>query len=155
MSERSQAPARIEEFALQHPVRVRWAETDRQGIVFNAHYLMYFDLAQTEHFRALDWRGANGFRRFGLDIFVVNANLDYRASAAFDEMITLCARVEHLGRTSLRYRMAVFRDEVLLVEGTITYVVATREGRVPTPIPQEFVDRVMALERVPPARKAG
>lgn len=155
MNDRVQAPARLDQFALQYPVRVRWAETDKQGIVFNGHYLTWFDIAQTEHFRSIGFRYPNGLERFGLDIFVVNANLDYRAPAHFDEMVTLGARVEYLGRTSLRYRMAVFREETLLVEGTITYVIATREGRVPAPIPDDFVARVLGFERVAPARKAG
>jgi acyl-CoA thioester hydrolase len=155
MTERAQAATRPEDFALQHPTRVRWAETDKQGIVFNGHYLTWFDIAQTEHFRSLGFRYPNGLERFGLDIFVVNANLDYRAPAHFDEIVTLCARVEYLGRTSLRYRMAVFREATLLVEGTITYVIATKEGRVPSPIPGDFIERVGAFERIAPARKTG
>lgn len=154
MNDRAQAPSRIEQFALHHPIRVRWAETDRQGIVFNGHYLTWFDIAQTEHFRSIGFRYPNGLERFGLDIFVVNATIDYRAPAGFDDMVTLCARVEYLGRTSLRFRMAVFREATLLVEGTVTYVIATREGRTPAPLPADFVDRVLAFECLPPARKA-
>ena len=153
MSDRTQAPAAPADFALLHPTRVRWAEVDKQGIVFNGHYLTWFDIAQTEHFRSIGFRYPNGLERFGLDIFVVNAALDYRTPAHFDEMITLGARIEYLGRSSLRYRMAVFREATLLVEGTITYVVATKEDRVPRPIPDAFVAKVLAFEKRVPARK--
>jgi len=142
-----------EDYASSHRLRVRWAEVDMQGIVFNGHYLTYFDIAQTEHFRLMGYRDPNGLARHGLDIFTVNANLDYRAPAHFDEMVTLAGRVEYLGRTSLRYRMAVFRDDTLLVEGSITYVIATREGRIPSPIPGDFIAAVTALERIAPVRK--
>ena len=154
MSERTQAPARPDDFALLHPIRVRWAETDKQGIVFNGHYLTWFDIAQTEHFRAMGYRYPNGLARHGLDIFAVNANLDYRSPAHFDEMVTLAGRVDYLGRSSLRYRMAVFREDTLLVEGSVTYVIATKDGRVPSPIPVDFVAKVLAFEKIAPARKA-
>lgn len=155
MSERTQASTRPDDFALLHPIRVRWAETDKQGIVFNGHYLTWFDIAQTEHFREMGYRYPNGLERHGLDIFVVNATIDYRSPAHFDEMVTLAARIEYLGRSSLRFRMAVFRDDALLVEGTVTYVIATKEGRVPSPMPVAFVERVLAFEKRSPERKAG
>lgn len=155
MSERTQEPARPADFTLLHPIRVRWAETDKQGIVFNGHYLTWFDIAQTEHFRALGFRHPTGLAQYGLDIFAVNANLDYRSPAQFDEMVTLAARIDHFGRTSLRYRMAVFRDDMLLVEGSITYVIATREGRVPSPIPEALIAKALAFEKRAPSRRPG
>lgn len=155
MTERTQAPSSLDDFALLHPIRVRWAETDKQGIVFNGHYLTWFDIAQTEHFRSLGFRYPTGLEQYGLDIFVVNANIDYRAPAHFDEVVTLAARIEYLGRTSLRFRMAVFREEELLVEGRVTYVIATKDGRAPSLLPDAFVARVLAFERVEPERKAG
>ena len=153
MSEPAQAPSRPEDFSLRHPIRVRWAETDQQGIVFNGHYLTWFDIAQTEHFRSMGFRYPDGLAQFGLDIFMVNANLDYRAPAHFDDMVTLAARVDQLGRTSLRFRMAAFRDETLLADGRVTYVIATREARVPTPLPAPLVTRILAFETLAPDRK--
>lgn len=153
MSVRTQAPSRPEDFSLRHAIRVRWAETDAQGIVFNGHYLTWFDIAQTEHFRGMGYRYPDGLAQFGLDIFMVNANLDYRAPAHFDEMVTLCARVDQLGRTSLRFRMAVFRDDTLLADGRVTYVIATREARVPTPLPEAMIARILAFEALAPDRK--
>ena len=154
MSEQTQAPSRPEDFSLRHPIRVRWAETDAQGIVFNGHYLTWFDIAQTEHFRSMGYRYPDGLTQFGLDIFMVNATLDFRAPAHFDEMVTLCARVDRLGRTSLRFRMAVFREETLLAEGRVTYVIATRGARVPTPLPEPLIARILAFEALAPDRKA-
>lgn len=46
-------PAHRDEFRFFHRLRVRWAEVDMQKIVFNAHYLMYFDTAITDYWRAL------------------------------------------------------------------------------------------------------
>ena len=142
MSERAQAAARIEQFALQYPVRVRWVETDKQGIVFNGHYLTYFDIAQTEHFRSIGFREAGGMERHGLDIFVVNTNIDYRASAAFDDEIEAFVRVAELGRSShtMQVRMerideaggAHIADASLVLVGLGEY--GGRPSRVPDPM---------------------
>ena len=43
-----------DDFRFFHPLRVRWAEVDPQGIVFNGNYLTYADVAITEYFRALE-----------------------------------------------------------------------------------------------------
>ena len=151
----SDAPSTLDDFAFAHRLRVRWAELDPQRIVFNAHYLTYFDVALTEYLRTLEFRGEAGFAGHGTDIHVVKADLDFRASARHDDELLLAARVEYLGRTSFRFRMACFRDPALLVEGRLTYVNATRDGQVPTPLPEAFVAKVLAFERIAPDRKAG
>jgi acyl-CoA thioester hydrolase len=145
----------LDDFALTHPIRVRYSELDPQRIVFNAHYLAWFDLALVEYLRTLGFRGDQGFAAQGCDIHVVNATLDFRASARDDDALLLVARIEYLGRTSFRFRMGCFRDGALLVEGRLTYVNATRDGQVPTPLPEAFIAKVLAFERVPPERKPG
>ncbi len=149
------APATLTDFAFAHRLRVRYAELDPQRIVFNAHYLTYFDVALTEYLRTLEFRGADGFAAQGTDIHVVNATLDFRASARHDDELLVAARVEYLGRTSFRFRMACFRDPALLVEARLTYVNATRDGQVPAPLPEAFVAKVLAFERIAPERRAG
>jgi acyl-CoA thioesterase FadM len=51
--------------------------------------------------------------------------------------------------------MGCFRDGTVLVEGRLTYVNATREAQQPTPLPEAFIARVLAFERLPPERKRG
>jgi acyl-CoA thioester hydrolase len=149
----SNAPTTLGDFAFAHRLRVRYAELDPQRIVFNAHYLTYFDVALTEYLRALEFRGEAGFAGHGTDIHVVNATLDFRASARHDDELLVAARVEYLGRTSMRFHMACFRDPTLLVEARLTYVNATRDGQVPAPLPAGFVAKVLAFERIMPERK--
>ncbi|HYE49165.1 MAG TPA: thioesterase family protein [Azospirillaceae bacterium] len=142
------------DFALLHPLRVRWAEVDPQGIVFNPNYFVYFDLAMTEYLRAVGFPYPDGLAEHGSDLFAVNASANFRASARYDEEVTLAARVVHIGTSSLRFQLAVFRGGELLVDGTMVYVNAAREGeRRPMPVPAAFIDRVTAFERVPPTRK--
>jgi acyl-CoA thioester hydrolase len=118
----------------RHPLRVRYAECDMQGVVFNAHYLAYFDTNMTEL-----WRAAFGSYQAmldrGVDMVVVDAQLQFRGSARFDEELTLAVSVARMGSTSITTRHEVSRDGELLVEGTITHVIVDRETFAKTEIP--------------------
>lgn len=151
MGDRQPAPS-SEDFEFFHDLRVRWAEVDPQGIVFNAHYLTYADVAFTEYMRTIGFPYPAGLEAFGTDLFAVSASLDYRGSARFDDEIEIGVRVDRIGRTSIRFLIAVFRDRELLVTIRLTYVNATREGMTPTPIPEPFVERTLAFERTKPER---
>jgi acyl-CoA thioester hydrolase len=104
-----------------HPLRVRYNECDPQGIVFNANYLLYFDVVFTEF-----WRAALGpwqeLKDAGVDLVVANANIDFRASARFDDELTLGVRIERLGITSITTEFDVMRDGELLVAGRLVHV---------------------------------
>lgn len=131
---------------------MRWAEVDPQGIVFNANYLVYADVAFTEYMRAIGLPYPEGLAPYGTDLFVVNASLDYQASAQFDDELRIGARVERIGRTSMTFAVGVFRGDEPLVGIRLTYVNATADGVTPTPVPEAFIERVTAFERRAPAR---
>ena len=130
------SPPTRSDFTFFHPLRVRWGEVDPQGIVFNPHYLMYADVALTEFWRALGIDYVSMPAQHGVDTFMVNANVDYFASALFDEEIEIGVKTGRLGRSSLGLDFAVFRGADGLVAGALTYVFATTgPERTPTPIP--------------------
>jgi acyl-CoA thioester hydrolase len=88
----------LSEFRFCHSLRVRWSETDAQGVVFNARYLDYGDIAITEYWRAV------GFR-FGeaesLEFHVARAEVDYKRPIKPDEKLNLWARTERIGNSSM------------------------------------------------------
>jgi len=118
-----------------HELRVRYGECDPQGIVFNANYLLYFDVAFTEL-----WREAVGpwqeMVERGVDAVVAEANLRFRAPARYDDVLELPARVAELGRTSVTTLIDVCRDGEVLVEGRLRHVVVETASWRPTPIPE-------------------
>lgn len=88
------------EFAFSHKFRVRWSETDAQGVVFNARYLDYADIAITEYWRETKLRErANGDP---LEFHVKKATVTWFAPILPDEMIEVMARTIATGRTSMR-----------------------------------------------------
>lgn len=104
-----------------HRLRVRYSECDAQGVVFNANYLSYFDLAITEL-----WREAVGpyqeMTERGVDMVVGEANVRYFSPARFDDEIDIGVEVVRLGATALSTRMTVHRDGEALTEGLMRHV---------------------------------
>ena len=76
-----------EQFWFFHPLRVRYSETDPQGVVHNANYLMYFDTTITEYFRALGYDQQADAKRTGVDFHVVKSLIEYKAPVRFDQEI--------------------------------------------------------------------
>jgi acyl-CoA thioester hydrolase len=126
--------SRSEPPPFSHRLRVRYGECDAQGIVFNANYLAYVDVAMTEI-----WRQAFGSYQAmvarGVDTVVHESNLLYRASARFDDMLTIAGGFEPPGRTSAVLRLELSREEELLVEARLRYVFVDAESWQKTEIP--------------------
>ncbi len=87
------------DFAFHHQFRVRWSETDAQGVVFNARYLDYADIAITEYWRAAGIRLVD--RAEPLEFHVKKATVIWFAPIMPDEMIEVMARTVKTGRTSM------------------------------------------------------
>ncbi len=134
------------EFWFFFPLRVRYA--DQQGIVFNAHYLTYFDVGITEYFRALGYDYTSEPARTGTDFHVVKSLVEYKAPVRFDEEIEVAVRTARLGRTSLTFGLAIFRksEEELRATGEIVYVNADQAAHKAVPIPSRLQALIRAQE---------
>ncbi|HEY1834844.1 MAG TPA: thioesterase family protein [Solirubrobacteraceae bacterium] len=117
-----------------HELRVRYGECDPQGIVFNANYLLYFDVAFTELWRAGvgPWQG---MVERGIDAVVAETNVKFLAPARNDDVLTLSCRVRRLGRTAITTNIDVLRDDEKLVEGWLRHVCVSRETWQKTELP--------------------
>jgi acyl-CoA thioester hydrolase len=118
----------------RHRLRVRYAECDRQGHVFNSHYFAYFDVALTELWRAAIGRYDVMTER-GVDVVVAEAHARYLRGARFDDEIDLEAAIERLGTTGITTRFRVLRQESLLVDGRLRHVCVDAAALTSTPIP--------------------
>lgn len=118
-----------------HTLRVRYGECDPQGVVFNAHYLAYFDLALTELWRAAVDGGYKLMVDRGIDLVVAEATVRYRASAGFDDVLDVAMGVARLGTTSMQTTFAVTRAGEPIVEGDMRHVFIDLATRGSTPIP--------------------
>jgi acyl-CoA thioester hydrolase len=117
-----------------HELRVRYGECDPQGIVFNANYLLYFDVAFTELWRVAVGPWQEMVAR-GVDAVVAEANISFRAPARFDDQLELRARVTRLGSTSITTEIDVMREGELLVAGRLRHVCVETAGWSKTDLP--------------------
>jgi acyl-CoA thioester hydrolase len=117
-----------------HELRVRYGECDPQGIVFNANYLLYFDVAFTELWRVAVGPWQEMVAR-GVDAVVAEARLRFHAPARFDDELRLRASVRSLGTTSITTQIDVLCGERLLVEGELRHVCVDTAGWAKTDVP--------------------
>ena len=120
-----------------HRLRVRYGECDPQGVVFNANYFMYFDVALTEL-----WREAIGdyadMVEAGSDMVVAEARARYLAPAGFDDELDIEVSVTHLGTTSMTTALTVRRGGAAVVEGEMRHVFIDPRTKAKKPIPESI-----------------
>jgi acyl-CoA thioester hydrolase len=138
----------IDQFSLTHTVRVRWAEADMQGVVFNAHYLAYFDIAVTEYWRVLAKGDPAWLSEAFEHLYVVKATIEFHGPARFDDELTLAARCARLGRSSMTVDFEIHRGPDHLISGQSIYVYA-HEGK-SMAIPDDLRRRIHGFEKMPP-----
>ncbi len=126
------------DFRFSDRLRVRWAEIDAQKIVFNGHYLMYFDTAVAGYWRALAVPYAETMAQLDGDLFVRKATVDYLGSARYDDVLDIGMRCARIGTSSMLFSGAVFRADRLLVSCDLVYVFADPHTQTSKPVPAEL-----------------
>ncbi len=124
------------------PLRVRWAEVDAQGIVFNGHYLTYFDVGITEYWRAIGLPYPDGLSGTGGDLFVVKSLINYHGSARYDDLLEIDAKIVRIGNSSMVFELAIRKGEERLITGEVVYVFADPHTRKPLRVPEALRDAV-------------
>ncbi len=136
-----------QDFRFAHRMRVRWVEVDMQQIVFNGHYLMYFDTAVTDYWRRLAMPYAETMHQLGGDLYVKKASVEYHASAEMDDFLEVCMRCDRIGNSSMTFVGAIFRGDELLITSELVYVYADPVAKKSQPVPAALRDLLEAFER--------
>lgn len=123
------------DFRCLHRLQVRWAEVDMQKIVFNAHYLMYFDTAMSGYWRRLALPYEATLQQLGGDLFVKKASVEYHGSARYDDTIDVGLRCARIGTSSVLFEGAIFRGDTVLITSELLYVYANPATQTSQPVP--------------------
>lgn len=134
------------DFRFTEPMRVRWCEVDMQKIVFNGHYLMYFDTAVAGYWRALAMPYHETMAQLQGDLYVRKATLEYEGSARYDDQLAVGIRCGRIGNSSMVFSAAVFRGDRVLVHGDLVYVFADPATQTSKPVPPELRALLTAYE---------
>ena len=134
------------DFRHHHRLRVRWAEVDMQKIVFNPHYLAYFDCAISDYWRALAMPYTAAMQRLGGDIFLRKTAVEFNASAEMDDRLDIGLRCDRIGTSSMTFVGGIFRGDRLLTAGELVYVFADPATQTSRPVPAPLRALIEAYE---------
>lgn len=126
-------------------IRVRFAETDAQGIVHNSVYLVWFELARVEYLE----RHAGGYpklRAEGIESFVTESRVRYLQPAHFDERLTIRTSCRDLRGARFRFVYEVERDGTPLAAGETAHACVDAITHRPTRVPPWLVDAIERAE---------
>ena len=118
-------------------IRVRYAETDAQGVVYHANFLVYFEVGRGAWLRA-QGHDYNQFEANGYFLVVVEARTTYRAPARYDDVLTVRTTLAEVRHRSVIFRYQVLNGDTLVAEGETAHVCVDREGK-PIRLPPELV----------------
>lgn len=135
-----------QDFRFFHRLRVRWVEVDMQKIVFNAHYLMYFDTAMADYWRALALPYEEAMLQLGGDLYVKKASIEYHGSARFDDRLDVALRCDRVGNSSTTFSGAIFRGDELLITCELIYVFADPASQSSKPVPDALRSLLTGFE---------
>jgi YbgC/YbaW family acyl-CoA thioester hydrolase len=139
-----------QDFRFFHRLRVRWAEVDMQKIVFNAHYLMYFDTAVADYWRALALPYEEAMQLLGGDLYVKKATVEFNASALMDDRLDVGLKCGRIGTSSMAFTGAIFRADELLITCELIYVFADPATQTSRPVPQPLRSLLDGYEKGEP-----
>ena len=131
-----------------YTLRVRYAEVDAQGIVFNSHYLTYFDCAITEYYRKIKYNYISEVKKSKKDFHVIKTTIEFKKPISFDQIIDLGVKISKIGNTSLTFDISIYsnRKNILLAEGNIIQVYTDQIKKCSTPLSKSFVKKIRKFE---------
>ena len=135
----------MEGFSFSTEVRVRFAETDAQGIAHHASFLVWFEVARVAYLE----RHAGGYQSIrdrGIEALTTEVHVRYHRAASFDERLTVWARCVDLRGARFRYEYAVERGGELVADGYTSHATVDRATYRPTRVPAWLADAVAAAE---------
>lgn len=113
---------------VDEPIRVRYAETDAQGIVYHANHVVYFEVGRGAFLRAQGF-DYNAFEAGGHLMVVADITVRYRAPARYDDALVVRTSLAEVGWASLVFEYKLLKGDTLVAEGRSTHVCLDRAGR--------------------------
>jgi acyl-CoA thioester hydrolase len=139
----------VHEFSFSTDVKVRFAETDAQGIAHNSNYLVWFEVARVEYLE----RHAGGYQRLrelGIEALVLESHVRYVQPARFDDRLVVHARCVDLKGARFRYEYAIEREGVVIADGWTAHATVDGGTLRPTRVPTWLAEAIANAERPEP-----
>jgi YbgC/YbaW family acyl-CoA thioester hydrolase len=134
----------VEGFSFSTPVRVRFADTDAQGIAHNSAYVVWFEVARVEYLRTFAG-GYQALRDQGIEALVLETHLRYLRPARFDDQLTVRCRCGDLRGARWRFDYSVERDGEVLADGWTLHACVDATTLRPTRVPAWLVEAIASV----------
>ena len=136
----------MEGFSFTTRVRVRFADTDAQGVAHNAAYLVWFEVARVEYLRAYAG-GYQALRDLGFEALVLESFCRYRMPARFDDVLDVHARCLGVRGARFKYEYAIVRDDgELMADGWTAHACVDAATLRPTRVPDWLAAAIRSAE---------
>jgi acyl-CoA thioester hydrolase len=135
----------MERFTFAVPVRVRFADTDAQGIAHNSAYVVWFEVARVEYLRTFAG-GYQALRDQGIEAIVLESLCRYRIPVRFDDELVVNTRCVGLRGARFRYEYAITRGEEIVADGHTAHACVDAATFRPTRVPEWLADAIRAAE---------
>jgi acyl-CoA thioester hydrolase len=135
----------VNDFRFSTDVRVRFAETDAQGVAHNSNYLVWFEIARIAYLEEFAG-GYPSLRKTGLESFVLESHVRYRLPAHFDDRLQIHTRVGELRGARFRFDYEIARGSELIADGWTSHACVDAKTLRPTRIPQSLADAITRAE---------
>jgi acyl-CoA thioester hydrolase len=132
-------------FSFSTELKVRFAETDAQGIAHNSNYFVWFEVARVEYLE----RYAGGYQRLrdlGLEALVLETHVRYLAPARFDDRLVVHARCVDVRGARFRYEYAIERGGVVIADGWTAHATVDAMTLRPTRVPLWLAEAIETAE---------
>lgn len=137
-------------FSFSTEVRVRFAETDAQGIAHNSNYLVWFEMARIDYLE----RFAGGYQRLrdlGIEALVLESHVRYLQPAKFDDRLLVHARCVDVKGARFRYEYEIERKGVVIADGWTAHATVAAGSLRPTRVPAWLAEDIASAERSAPS----
>ena len=135
-----------EGFRSSYDVRVRFAETDAQGIAHHASYVVWLEVARIAYLAD----HAGGYRSIqaqGIEALTTGVTVDYRVAAVFDDVLTIHLRCVDVRGARFRYEYVIVCDDVLIATAETLHATVDAATRQPTRVPPWFLAAIAKAEQ--------
>ena len=136
----------MEGYTFKTTVRVRFADTDAQGVAHNASYLVWYEVARVEYLREYAG-GYQALRDHGIEALVLESHCRYVVPAVFDDLLHVHTRCVGLRGARFRYEYVIVRDDgKLLADGYTAHACVDSATLKPTRVPDWLRDAIGRVE---------
>lgn len=133
-------------FTFSTEIRVRFAETDAQGIAHHSNYVVWFEVARVAYLARFR-EGYRAIQADGVEVLVTDLSVRFAAPARFDDVLRVHVRCTGLKGARFRFEYAVERDGTLIVEGHTGHACVNAQTLLPTRTPAWLADAIATAEQ--------